>query len=199
MTYKKLLTFLTVLFFSCTLFAQKAESKPSIRNLEFLIGTWEIQFEFYNTYHPEKGIWFTEKGTQTCYYDLDLNGEPKYIICKGEVICDSGRFKDRKRTFLEAIRYGNFVDGFERIGIYSNWPGTAKEYLNYDSIARAMTIQGELDVRNGKERYEDIYLFDEGNTSYTRKNVANFPDMPITKFNLTVKGTGKKIASKKQD
>ncbi|WP_420601967.1 hypothetical protein [Flagellimonas sp.] len=199
MNYQKSIQFLFVLFFSCTLFSQTKEQKPSIKDLDFLIGTWEIQFEFYNTYHPEKGVWFTEKGKQVCYYDLDLNGEPRYIICKGEVTSDSGRFKDRKRTFLEAIRYGNFVDGFERVGLYSNWPGTAKERLSYDSISRVMTIEGELEVRNGKERYEDIYSFDQNHTSYTRKNVANFPDMPITKFNLTVKGTGKKISSKNLD
>ncbi|MEM9647926.1 MAG: hypothetical protein AAF969_05555 [Bacteroidota bacterium] len=181
------------------LIAQSEHQKPSVKDLDFLIGDWDISFEFYNTHHPEKGIWFTEKGNQTCYYDLDLNGEPRYIICKGEVTCDSGRFEGRKRSFMEAIRYGPFVESFERIGIYSNWPGTALERLNYDPSSRNMTIAGELEVREGKERYEDIYVFDENFNTYTRKNIANFPDMPISQFNLTVKGKGAKLMSKKAE
>ncbi|MEX0313004.1 MAG: hypothetical protein AB3N18_02425 [Allomuricauda sp.] len=194
MKLSKNITFLFACSCLLTLSSQESTKKPTIKDLDFLIGKWEVQFDFYETHHPEKGVWFTEKGEQTCYYSLNLNGEPKYILCEGKLICDSGRFKGRERTFLSAIRYGNFVDGFERIGIFSNWPGTAIELLDYSPKKNQITIKGKLDVRSGLERYQDVYSFDKTYTSYTRENVANFPDMPITQFNLTFKSVGKKMS-----
>jgi hypothetical protein len=163
---------------------------PNVQELDFLTGTWDISFEIYDTHHPESGILFTEKGQQVCYYDLPQNGVPKFITCKGEVTSSKGRV----RTFSESIRYGRFSKAFERTGIFSNWPATSKEFLFYDSISRKMTLEGELEVEHNMiERYEDIYSFSPDFSSYTRRNVANFSNMPITQFNITLLGTGTKL------
>ncbi len=181
-----------LLFISQVYAQDENKQKPSVQDLDFLIGTWDLDFKFYDTHKPEIGVWFTEKGAMVCEYGMLKDGVPKYIICSGQLKCDSGRFKDRQREFKTFIRYGNFVNGFERIGLYSNWPGTAKELLFYRSEKRIIEIKGELTVVEGIERYEDIYYFNEDYTSYTRINKANFPDMPVTQFNITHESTAKK-------
>ncbi|MEK6153832.1 hypothetical protein WIW50_11255 [Flavobacteriaceae bacterium 3-367] len=193
--------FLLFLFFG-SLYStaqEKPPSKPSVQDLDFLIGTWQISFSFYDTHKPERGVIFTETGTQECRYDMELNGVPMFITCEGEVTVDSGVFKGRTRSFREAIRYSSFIKkAFERIGLYSNWPATALETLSYNFEARTLEIRGELDVQKGLlERYEDIYRFNANYTEYTRTNVANFSDMPITEFNLTVEGQGAKLEERK--
>ncbi len=166
------------------------EKKLSIKELDFLIGTWEITFDIYDTHQPENGILFSEKGTQKCFYDLYQNDEPRFITCKGEVVREDGR----KRTFQESIRYGNFSGTYERTGIFSNWPATSKELLFYHEDERKFEIRGELDVKDHMlELYEDIYQFSEDYSRFEQRNVANFTDMPITEYNITLTGTGKKI------
>lgn len=164
--------------------------RPTVQDLDFLVGTWEITFEIYDTHAPEKGVIFTEQGTQTCEYDLPLRGVPMFIVCKGEVTSDRGR----SRSFQESIHYSRFSKTFERIGIFSNWPAHSFEKVFYHQDERMLVLKGELSVQDGMlERYQDIYRFDETYGSYTRRNVANFSDMPVTEFNLTLAGTGKRI------
>lgn len=163
---------------------------PTVQDLSFLVGTWAITFEIYDTHDPDAGVLFTEEGTQTCEYDLELNGVPQFIVCRGQVTSDRGRV----RTFQEAIRYGPFVGAFERVGIFSNWPATSREVLYADLPRRRLELRGELDVEDGMlERYEDVYQFDESFSTYERRNVANFSDMPVTEFNLTLAGTGRRL------
>lgn len=188
------LLFVAVALISFPSFAQTSNTVqaqiPKIQDLGFLVGTWDITFEIYDTHHPENGVLFIEKGRQVCSYELPNNGEPRFITCKGEVTSSKGRI----RTFSESIRYSRFSQSFERTGIFSNWPATSNEIIIYDPALRKMVIEGELEVENNMlERYEDIYLFSPDLSSYSRKNVANFSDMPITQFNLTLAGTGKKV------
>lgn len=174
-----------------------AQERPKVQDLEFLIGTWEITFKFYDTHKPERGVIFTEKGTQTCSFDMPLNGVNQYITCTGELMSDDGIFegKERVRTIRASIRYSSFIkETFERIGLYSNWPSTGLETFKYNPESRSMVFEGALGVQNGvREIYEDVYQFSEDYRSYTRRNIANFSDMPITEFNLTMEGTGRKM------
>ncbi len=189
----KLLITLTALliFFCSSLTGQNAaERSAKLNELNFLIGTWDLTFEWYDTHQPDSEVIFVEKGQQTCEYDFYQNGMPMFITCRGELKSDRGR----TRTIQESIRYGKFVQTFERTGLYSNWPATGNEVLYFDPTSRNITIYGELDVQNNMlERYEDVYQFNEDYSYFDRKNIANFSDMPITEFNLTMKGTGRKI------
>ncbi len=187
---------LTLLLCVKSIYAQNSDSEnPTVQRLDFLIGTWEIDFRIYDTHDPKASLpLFTETGTQTCEYDLSYRGVPQFIICKGQMICDSGRLEGRTRSFQEAIRYGRFENSYERIGLYSNWPATGLELLTYDSINSKMVIEGELKVQdNMLERYQDVYQFNDDYTYYDRRNVANFSDMSITEYNLTLTGTGRKV------
>ncbi len=183
---------LTALF--STLSHAQDQQRPTVQDLDFLIGKWEISFNWYDTHQPGSLPYFREKGWQICEYDLELNGTPKFIICKGELEIDSGKYLGRKREILESIRYGRFENSFERIGLYSNWPATGLEILEYDSSKSQFIIRGQLNVqKNMLERYVDVYQFNEDYTAFERTNIANFSDMPSTEYNLTMKGTGKKI------
>ena len=154
-----------------------------------MIGEWEITFAIYDTYKPGEPPVYTETGTQTCEYGLDLNGTSMFIICTGTVVSTKGR----TRSFQESIRYSRFSESYERTGIFSNWPATSKEFLTYDPETRKIGINGELGVTKGRlERYRDVYSFNHDFTTYTRHNVANFSDMPAHEYNVTLTGTGKK-------
>jgi len=181
---------LTLFATNCiSLFAQEAK-QPSIKDLDFLIGTWAIEFDLYNAKKPEVGIESTEKGTQTCFYELPTNGEPMYITCNGEVTDENGR----TRTFRESIRYSVFTNSFERTGLFSHWPSISQEMLSYQSDERKMTIQGTLGYNRGRiERFYDEYFFNENFTEYSRKHVTNLSDMKMTEFNVGLIGRAKKI------
>ncbi len=174
---------------------EKVAQKPTVQDLDFLIGTWDITFTFYDPRNPARGETFTEMGVKTCQYDMELNGVPMFIVCETELIgkAQQEKLNGRKRKATEFIRYGPFVNTFERVELYSNWPATAIEQLDYDSLTNKFVIKGQLAVQDNKlERYEDIFQFNNDYTYYDRKNVANFSDMPTTEFNLVLIGTGKK-------
>jgi len=186
---------LVLVFLTLSAFSQKVKkTNPTVQDLDFLIGKWEITFKIYDTHNPDSAPVFTEKGWQICEYDMDLNGTPMFIICKGELKIDSGRNIGRTREIQESIRYSRFEKSFERIGIYSNWPATGLEILKYDSTKAKFIIQGQLNVQNNMlERYMDTYQFNKDYSYFDRTNIANFSDMPITVYNLTLKGTGRKM------
>lgn len=187
----KTLFFIICTFISTSCLSQNNTNvKPRVQDLDFLVGSWQIEFEIYDTERPERGVIITETGTQECTYDLALNGTPMFITCIGQMTSDKGR----KRTFRESIRYSQFSQSFERIGLYSNWPATGLELLAYYPKEKKMVTRGELGIQHGRlERYEDVYQFNDDHTSYSRINMANFSNMPMTEFNLTLKGRGKKV------
>ncbi len=194
---KTILAFSSALILSLSCNAQ--ERTPKVQDLDFYLGKWEITFEIYDTHNPGNEPIFTEKGWQECGYDLKYKDVPMFLTCTGELIIDSTdadhtRGMGRKREILETIRYSKFENSFERIGLYSNWPATGIETLTYDSVGRMFIIRGHLNVQdNMLERYVDTYQFNEDYTYAERTNIANFSDMPITEYNLTLKATYKKL------
>ena len=193
----KLAALLSMLMMIQPATAQDDAELPTIEELEFLLGEWEITFEIYDTRKPERGALIVEKGTQTCRPELENHGTPQFITCIGRVTAaeDSPYQAGRSREFREAISYNRFLGHFERIGQFSNWPSHSEEAVYFHADTRTIEIKGELPVEDGMmERYEDIYTFSDDYTSYQRVNKANFSDMPVTLYNLTLKGTGKKIS-----
>ncbi|MDX1460950.1 MAG: hypothetical protein R3348_07830, partial [Xanthomonadales bacterium] len=136
--------FVTVgLFLGSTVLADEA-SPPSISELDFLLGTWEISFEIHDTHNPDRGVIIIEKGTQTCEKDLLYRGEPIFITCVGRVTAteDSPIAAGRTREFREAIRYNRFLGAFERIGQFSNWPAHAEEIVFYHPDTHSLELRG---------------------------------------------------------
>ena len=186
----KYISFAIILLFSPFGHTQESSAPPTIQDLDFLVGTWEITFDIFDTHAPGNDPLFSEAGTQICAYDLVHNQTPTFITCRGEVTSNRGR----TRSFQESIHYNQFINAFERIGIFSNWPEHAVETVYFHPGNQSLELRGILNVEDGMvERYEDIYSFDKTYTSYSRRNVANFSDMPVTEFNLTLTGTGRKL------
>ncbi|HXV73653.1 MAG TPA: hypothetical protein VD713_02885, partial [Sphingomonadales bacterium] len=55
--------------------------KPTVQDLEFLLGEWDIRTEFYDPYKPEEGIDFVETGTRSCRFDIEHKGVPMFVVC----------------------------------------------------------------------------------------------------------------------
>ncbi|SNT20552.1 hypothetical protein SAMN05421640_2847 [Ekhidna lutea] len=190
---------LILILFCAPLLVVSQKPTPTVQDLDFFTGKWEVTLEIYDTHKPNADPIFVEKGYQVNEYELNYKGIPMFLTSRGylEIVETDEKRKHlmgRTREFQESIRYGNFESSFERIGLYSNWPATGIETMTYDSISRMFIIRGNLNVQNNMlERYVDTYKFNEDYTYFERTNIANFSDMPITEYNLTLKGTGRKV------
>ncbi|WP_422861453.1 hypothetical protein [Flagellimonas sp. W118] len=169
------------------------KKNPVVQDLDFLIGTWEVEFDWYNTHNPGSESEFSEKGTMVCYYDLDYRGTKKFIFCKFSLHTDKGRLKGRYRETLEVIQWSKFSNAFEKTGVFSNWPATGTGTFIFDPLKRTFYYEGELGVQDGMiEKMVETYQFNEDYTAFEKRNIANFSDMPITEFNLTMTCKAKK-------
>ncbi|MHA7872952.1 MAG: hypothetical protein ACX939_11435, partial [Hyphococcus sp.] len=165
---------------------------PTIRDLDFLIGVWEIENKVYYHYEPDR-LLFVEKGRQECRYDLLLDEEPQYITCEGQWRVDQDD-RQRYRETRTSISYNRFMGAFEQIGVYSNWPSHGANRVTFDSETRVMFLEGELEVQdNVIERLQDKRTYNEDLTAYDVVNVANFSNLPITQFNRVYEGKGRKV------
>lgn len=176
---------------ACATAQEAIPARPVITDLDFLVGDWAITLESYDTRDPSRGVIASETGTQTCAYDLVHQGEPRAITCTGELTGAPWG----PRTYQETIKYNRFIEAFERIGLYSGWPSHGVETVHFHDDSRTLELRGELAVgpaASDIERMEDTYVFDEDYTAFTRRNVGNFPDMPVPEYNTTFTGTGRK-------
>ena len=184
-----------VCLFPISATAQDAEDPmPSIQDLDFMIGEWEIENTVYYHYESDR-VLFVERGVKTCEYDLKLNDENRYIICRGDwTVTEGSQQVGRTRQTMTAISYNRFLGSFEEIGVYSNWPSHGANRFSLDPNSRTVTIEGELMLANHVvERLQTTLAYDEDYASYTSLNVANFSDLPITQFNRVFEGHGRKV------
>ena len=186
---------LVLTFITYTAFSQTKEAiNKSITDLDFLIGKWEVQFDWYDTTNPGSGPEFSEKGTMMCSYELEYRGIKKFIFCKSCLETYSGRLKGRTRETLEIIQWSKISNSFERTGVYSNWPSTGIEAFQFNPEKHTFYLEGQLGLERGeRERYVEHYKFNEDYSEFTRRNIANFSSMPITEYNLTMTGKAKKL------
>ena len=78
----------------CWLFLLNSVNGQSIRDLDFLIGEWEVT----ETIYPGQPKEYQETGTRTCSYYLDGT----FIKCESETIVSTS---GRKRTYAYYINY----------------------------------------------------------------------------------------------
>ncbi len=191
---KTLATLIMVLATFGTYSQKKPNKESNIKDLDFLVGTWEVHFDWYDTYKPGTEPEFSERGTMVCTYELDYRGTKKFIFCKFVLDAYEGRLKGRHRETLAMIQWSKLSGSFERTGVYSNWPSTGTDTFTFNPETRTMYAEGKLGVTDGMiERFAETTQFNEDYTEYQRRNVANFSDMPITEYNLTMISTAKKI------
>lgn len=144
---------------------KKYEQHTSIKDLQFLIGTWEA------VERNKENTWW-EKCTRTGTYMLDST----YIKLESVAVASTGK----QRTYSFMIHYDKTAGHFEMIGMYSNWPKIRVEFLDWDSESRTIRLQskpdgGEYSERVGTIKFNekfDSYVWTGVNKSGDRLNPA---------------------------
>ena len=131
------LALFTVISFAISTSAQE----PTIKDLDGIIGSWEVEEVGFSGTNQEPA----EQGTRTCSYIL----LDTYILCETR-----SRFlktgKERAYQFL--INYNGLDKRFELVSIYSNWGRKNFDAITIQSNPKRWDLRGTPRVENGIER-----------------------------------------------
>lgn len=120
--------------------------QPSVKDLGFLIGTWETE-----EHHPATQWW--EKSTRTATYVLDST----YIQWESVAINSS----HKTRTYRFLIHYDSKSNQFEMVCLYSNWPKVQTDILQWNKAARQLTLKSKPAVDVFSERSGTIQFSED--------------------------------------
>ncbi len=135
--------------------------EKGIKELDFLIGTWETRED-----NIETGWW--EKSTRTAKYVLMEN----YIELEARTIDSNGR----ERITLWFLNYNKKSAQFEMASMFSNWYKTQVDILTWDKETRTLTIRNDPDCeKRYTERFGEI-VFSEDFQSYEWKGENKYGD-----------------------
>jgi len=121
-----------------------------IKDLRFLIGTWEVREN-----NKETEWW--EKCIRTGQFILDST----YIQMESTAITSTGK----QRVYRFLIHYNSEDQQFEMVSIYSNWPKVQFDILTWNSKKRILTIKNKNEVNEYHERFGEI-VFNENFNEY---------------------------------
>jgi hypothetical protein len=148
---KNWLMFAIVIFLMLGLLSSKMYAQPAtIKDLYFLIGTWEAEEQ-----NKEKN--WSEKCTRVGTYVLDST----YIQLESVAVSSTGK----KRGYRFLIHYNSAVHQFEMVSIYSNWPKMQHDILDWNTVKRALTIRSKPEEGDYAERIGTMQ-FNEDFTTY---------------------------------
>ncbi len=155
------LLFVTVFISSVTFsFAQD----QSIKDLEFLIGTWEVRED------NDKKTWW-EKATRIGTYTLDST----HIQLQAQAHSSSGK----QRTYLWLIHYNDKDQQFEMVSMFSNWPKTQLDILTWNADDRTLTIVHNPQLEEFPQRFGQLVFSDDYQSYEWRgENKYGDPDEP---------------------
>lgn len=156
----KLEKFLIGLFF-LLLFESIVAQDKGIKELDFLIGTWETREE-----NIEEEWW--ETATREINYTLLEN----YIELKAKSIDSNGR----KREYSWYINYNKKAKQFEMVSMFSNWHKTQFDILVWDSELRKLTIRNKPDSENELPKRFGEIIFSEDFDEYIWKGENKYGD-----------------------
>ena len=137
------------------------QPESSIKDLEFLIGTWDVRED-----NDEKTWW--EEATRTVTYALDST----YIRLEAKAISSSGK----KRTYQWLIHYNSKQQQFEMVSMFSNWHKIQLDILSWDQHTRTLTIVNKADYEEFPERFGQL-VFAEDYRSYEWKGENKYGDV----------------------
>lgn len=129
-------------------FANETDKEPSIKDLDFLIGTWEGQSTFLYPRDEERSP-ANETVKVSCAYVL----KDTYIQCDTAWTNSD----DRTRTFRLHFNHNRLDEAYQVLFIYDNWPRHVSYLLNYDDSEDAYIGLSEFedaDGETGEERVE---------------------------------------------
>ena len=154
---KNLLPFICLVLITYSTQAQT----PSIHDLDFLIGTWQVREDI-----ADKNWW--EKTTRIGHYTLDST----FIELEAESISSTGK----ERTYRWFIHYNSRLEQFEMISMFSNWHKVQKDILEWDAENRKLTIRhGDTDPNEYHERFGEM-TFAEDFSEYEWKGENKYGD-----------------------
>ncbi len=140
--------------------------EQSIRDLDFLIGKWEVHED-----NAEKTWW--EKSTRIGSYTLDST----FIELDAQALSSTGK----QRTYRWLIHYNRKLQRFEMVSMFSNWHKVQFDILEWQPEGRTLTIRHDPDNQS-KEFHERLgqLVFDGDFRSYTwtGENKYGDPDDP---------------------
>jgi hypothetical protein len=155
-----------VLLFSFWMFPfiQSIAQQESVKDLDFLIGTWQTEE------HNKAGDWW-EKSTRTGIFILD----EQYIQLESVAVSSTGK----KRTYRFLIHYDSQSKQFEMISIYGNYPKSRTEIMEWDKNNRKLTLKS----KPSEDEYSDragVIQFNDDFTEYiwTGSNKSGDPQKP---------------------
>lgn len=162
---KKVLLFIPLALIGIIVSGQDSDT-PTIKDLGFLIGKWEVRED------NEEQTWW-EESIRVGTYVLDST----YIELKASATSKG----DKQRTYLWLIHFNSKAQQFEMISMFSNWPKIQFDTLSWDADRRKLTIQngGDPNSDDYHDRFGEI-LFDEDFNGYTWKgrNLYGDKDSP---------------------
>ena len=149
------------LIIAFTLTAAKCFAQDqSIRDLDFLIGTWEVRED------NDKKTWW-EKCIRNVSYTLDST----YIKLEANALSSSGK----QRTYLWLIHYNNQAQQFEMVSMFSNWHKIQLDILTWEADTRTLTITNNTNYAEFPERYGQL-VFAEDLQSYQWRGENKYGD-----------------------
>ncbi|MEQ8906250.1 hypothetical protein [Ekhidna sp.] len=159
---KKVLIWICLIALTGMVTAQENTNSPSIRDLDFLIGTWEVRED-----NEEKEWW--EESIRKGSYILDST----YIELSAIAISSSGK----ERTYLWLIHYNAKDQQFEMLSMFSNWYKMQFDVLNWDKAKRTLTIESGGDPGSNEyhERFGEM-VFNENYNGYIWKGKNKYGD-----------------------
>lgn len=111
-----------------TLFGQTALAQ-SIKDLDFLIGTWKVEETLYPCTEKE----YKEKGVRTCeYYLLDT-----FIKCEAETTVSK---TGKKRVYVYLINYNQWEKYYQAINFAHDYPAYSHQQWYLDVEKKEISI-----------------------------------------------------------
>ncbi len=132
----------------------------SIKDLEFLIGTWEVRED------NDKKTWW-EESARIGTYTLDST----YISLEAQAVSSGGK----ERTYQWLIHYNNKAQQFEMVSMFSNWHKIQLDILSWNPETRTLTITNKPNSEEFHERFGQL-VFAEDFNSYIWKGENKYGD-----------------------
>ena len=156
MRNKKAILIICILLTSLSIYSQDR----SIKELNFLIGTWETRED-----NDENGWW--ETSTRVIQYTLKGN----FIELKANSIDSNGR----KREYFWYINYNKKTERFEMTSMFSNWYKVQLDILSWNPEKRTLTIVNNPNDGKFPERFGEL-VFSKDFKSYVWKGENKYGD-----------------------
>lgn len=144
--------------------ASGAPKTQSIRDLDWLIGSWD----FVDVSVTRK---YRETGTRTCSYTLD----EKYLVCQSIGTSQSGK----ERTYIFFLNYNSIDDRFEMVAMFGDYPRKNLYIVEVSENGHRLDLKNSTWTDDGLTKNNEATLTYDGESQYVWEIRSGEPD-PVT-------------------